>query len=433
MARVISISNGRQWPEAALLGDEALHLFVSAVRDYAIFMLDPSGVITTWNEGAERIKGYVAEEIIGQNFSKLYPLEDAEKGRPAQALKMAAESGSYQEKGWRVRKDGSQFWADVVITALRDKAGRLRGFGKVTRDLTETRRAEVALRESEKKFHLLADNMPQLAWMCEPDGMSIYFNQRWVDYTGLTLEASYGAGWIIPFHPDDRERAWEAWNQAVTTGGNYEIECRLRAQDGSFQWFFVKGLPLYDDTGKVSIWCGTCTEINKIKQSQASFLTLALHDDLTGLLNRRGFSILAEQQIKIVQRTNEPFLLIFVDIDRLKNINDTWGHDVGSKAIAETADILRSGFRHSDILARFGGDEFVILALESGPSAETAIRAHLKLTLEAANSRPNRSYRLSLSIGMVSNDPRKSCVGDLLAKADALMYKEKKDKTLAQL
>jgi diguanylate cyclase (GGDEF)-like protein/PAS domain S-box-containing protein len=433
MADIISISDEREQAEATQLRDEELRLLVSGVTDYAIFMLDPSGVVVSWNEGAERIKGYAADEIIGQHFSKLYPLEAVEKGRPGEGLKIAKENGSYQEQGWRTRKDGSRFWADVVITALWDKTGCLRGFGKVTRDLTKARRAELALRESEKKFRLLADNMPQLVWMCEPGGMNVYFNQRWVDYTGLTLEASYGRGWNTPFHPDEKERAWEAWNQAVATGDNYEIECRLRAEDGSYRWFFIKGLPLYDDKGEVRMWCGTCTEIDKIKQSQASFLTLALNDDLTGLLNRRGFSTLAEQQIKVVQRTNEPFLLIFVDIDKLKDINDALGHDVGSKAIVETAEILRSGFRQSDILARFGGDEFVVLALESGPLAETAIRAHLKRTLEAANSRPDRSYRLSLSLGIVPNDPGKYSVGDLLAKADALMYKEKKGKTLTQL
>jgi PAS domain S-box-containing protein len=102
-------------------------------------MLDPSGVVTTWNEGAERIKGYTAEEIIGKNFSEFYTPEAAEKGQPLQELNIAKQIGRYQEEGWRVRKDGSRFWADVVITAVRDEAGRLRGFGKVTRNLTERR------------------------------------------------------------------------------------------------------------------------------------------------------------------------------------------------------------------------------------------------------------------------------------------------------
>jgi len=129
-----------QQPEEALQRSaENLRLFVSEVKDYAIFMLDPSGVVTTWNEGAERIKGYTAKEIIGKNFSKFYIPEAVEKGQPLQELNIAKVTGRYQEEGWRVRKDGSRFWADIVITALHDEAGRLRGFGKVTRNLTERR------------------------------------------------------------------------------------------------------------------------------------------------------------------------------------------------------------------------------------------------------------------------------------------------------
>src|SRR5438270_9687772 len=106
-------------------------------------MLDPTGVITTWNEGAERIKGYRADEIVGKHFSIFYPLEEARNGKPDWELEVARREGRYQEEGWRVRKDGTRFWASVVITAVRDETGRLCGFGKVTRDLTEQRAQEI--------------------------------------------------------------------------------------------------------------------------------------------------------------------------------------------------------------------------------------------------------------------------------------------------
>jgi PAS domain S-box-containing protein len=118
-------------------------LFVSSVVDYAIFMLDPSGVIVTWNEGAQRIKGYTADEIIGRHFSVFYPEEDARNHKPDWELEVAKREGRYEEEGWRLRKDGTRFWANVVITAIRDAEGRLRGFGKVTRDLTERRAQEI--------------------------------------------------------------------------------------------------------------------------------------------------------------------------------------------------------------------------------------------------------------------------------------------------
>jgi PAS domain S-box-containing protein len=134
-----------QWmqPQEPLqVGEEQFRLLVDGVKDYAIFMLTPDGRVATWNQGAERIKGYRADEIIGRHFSSFYSTEDKERGKPEAELRIAAAEGRYEEEGWRLRKDGSQFWASVVITALHDSEGTLRGFGKVTRDMTERKRAE---------------------------------------------------------------------------------------------------------------------------------------------------------------------------------------------------------------------------------------------------------------------------------------------------
>ena len=122
--------------------EERFRLLVEGAKDYAIFMLDPQGHVATWNAGAERIKGYRADEIIGQHFSRFYPQEAIDRGWPAQELKVAAAEGRFEDEGWRVRKDGTRFWANVVITALHDEAGNLRGFSKITRDLTERKQAE---------------------------------------------------------------------------------------------------------------------------------------------------------------------------------------------------------------------------------------------------------------------------------------------------
>jgi PAS domain S-box-containing protein len=127
--------------------EERFRLLVEGTRDYAIFMLDTTGHIVSWNAGAERIKGYTHDEIIGRHFSTFYTEEDLADGKPARELKIAVATGKYEEEGWRLRMDGSRFWASVLITALWDKSGRLRGFGKVTRDLTERRRLEQNLLE----------------------------------------------------------------------------------------------------------------------------------------------------------------------------------------------------------------------------------------------------------------------------------------------
>lgn len=125
---------------------EQFLLLAAAATEYAMFTLDTDGVVTSWNPGAERLKGYTPDEIIGQHFSRFYPLEDQKRGKPAQLLAIAVAKGSVEDEGWRVRKDGARFWANVVITALRGTDGRLRGFGKVTRDLTDRKRAEDSLR-----------------------------------------------------------------------------------------------------------------------------------------------------------------------------------------------------------------------------------------------------------------------------------------------
>jgi len=138
-------------------GDERFRLLVQGVLDYAIFMLDPAGHISSWNAGAKRIKGWSADEIIGQHFSVFYPPEDVAAGKPAWELEVAVAEGRLEDEGWRVRKDGTRFWANVVITALWDDNGELRGFAKVTRDMTERRNAEQALLERRRLVGHLVD------------------------------------------------------------------------------------------------------------------------------------------------------------------------------------------------------------------------------------------------------------------------------------
>jgi PAS domain S-box-containing protein len=136
-----------------------------------------------------------------------------------------------------------------------------------TQDITERKLAELALRESAKEFRMLSEAMPQIVWMTRPDGWNIYSNKRWVDFTGLTVEESYGLGWSTVFHPDDRQRSEQMWKRAVETSGTFEVESRMRKADGSYHWMLIRGLPLRDSSGTIIKWMGTCTDIDEMKQA----------------------------------------------------------------------------------------------------------------------------------------------------------------------
>jgi PAS domain S-box-containing protein len=159
------ITERKRVDDALRESEERFRLLVDNVRDYAILMLDPAGRVASWNQGAERIKGYKADEILGRHFSCFYPQEDVQEGKPEQELQTAIAEGRYEEEGWRIRKDGSRFWANVVLTALTDGTGKLRGFSKVTRDITERNRAEELLHESEERHRKLFDNNPHPTWV----------------------------------------------------------------------------------------------------------------------------------------------------------------------------------------------------------------------------------------------------------------------------
>ena len=164
--------------EALSLIEQRFRSLVAAVRDYAIYLLDPQGNVFTWNMGAERIKGYTQEEIVGKHFSCFYTPEDQASGKPAAALKIAASEGRYEEEGWRVKKDGSRFWASVAITPIRDQSGILTWFAKVTRDLTPQRKAEEAVRRSENQFHALFEFSPDAIVVSDRQGRIIEINAR---------------------------------------------------------------------------------------------------------------------------------------------------------------------------------------------------------------------------------------------------------------
>src|SRR5262245_46958908 len=240
--------------------EERFRLLVDRVRDHAISMLDPEGTIVSWNEGAKRIKGYRADEIIGQNMSRFYAPDDIAAGHPQRLLSLAAREGRTEEEGWRVRKGGQLFWADVVITALRDESGRLRGFAKVTRDLTERKKAEEALRESQQRLRAIFDNSPSILFLKDTNGVYLDCNPPFEAMVGRKRDQIIGKTdeQILP--PQQAAEYTGHDQEVLREGRTMHFEETAVHSDGE-HFSLVAKFPLRDPIGTIYAVGGIVTDI----------------------------------------------------------------------------------------------------------------------------------------------------------------------------
>jgi PAS domain S-box-containing protein len=237
---------------ASHLSEQRFELLLNSVTDYAIYMLDADGRIATWNTGARRFKGYEAEEIIGEHFSRFFTDEDREAGRPAKALETAAREGRFESEGWRVRKDGTRFWAHVVVDPVRSPEGEVIGFAKITRDVTERRAQERELFESEQRFRMLVQGVRDYAiYMLDTNGIVTNWN------AGAEAIKGYSTAEIIGqhfsrFYPEEERQAGEPARalQIALSEGKYEREAVRIRKDGTRFWAHVVIDPIYDDSGR---------------------------------------------------------------------------------------------------------------------------------------------------------------------------------------
>jgi len=318
-------------------------LLVNSVQDYAIFMLDPSGVIVGWNTGAQRIKGYKASEIIGQHFSRFYTPQDVQQGKPENGLRVAAQMGRYETEGWRVRKDGTWFWANVIITPVYEDA-KLVGFAKVTRDLTERRQAEEQIRQSERRL-AEAQHIARLgSWHWDIATNLVNLSDEFYRIHGLppqSLPIPYES-FLTYIHPEDREPVNRLIQPALQTQQSLDFNYRIIRADDSLRILQARAEIIQDDQGRVIALSGTSQDVterkvleDELKQSREQLRQLSaylehareemqgriareLHDEIGGILTGVKMDVAKLQRLlnPVEQRTTDQFETLFQTIDQ---------------------------------------------------------------------------------------------------------------------
>jgi PAS domain S-box-containing protein len=300
MIPLLPDSHGEQMRQSG----EIFQLLVSSVRDYAIFMLDPNGNVSTWNSGAKRIKQYEPDEIIGRHFSTFYPEEDIRDGKPERELEIARAEGSVEDEGWRLRKDGSRFWANVVITAVYDEQGTLRGYAKVTHDVTERRAAEEQLRQNAEVFQLLVSSVRDYAiFMLDPEGNIATWN------TGARRIKQYEAHEIIgrhfsTFYPEEDilARKPERELEIAKAEGSVEDEGWRIRKDGTRFWANVVITAVYDSHRQLRGFAKVTRDITDRKEAEE--MKNALMEQREARLHAEEERRRAEESYRVAQEAN---------------------------------------------------------------------------------------------------------------------------------
>ncbi len=411
--------------------DDALYrLLVQGVTDYAICMLDPGGRVISWNAGAERAKGYRAEEILGRHFSRFYTEEDRAIALPQQALATVLLEGRFEGEGWRCRRDGSRFWAHVVIDPIRDESSALIGFAKITRDRTEYRRQSDKLRRITATLDLALANMSQGLCLFDGNERLLLANDRCREKLGLE-EGALATGatltdflWLMLASPERGHAATAAAVREARAAHLAQMGGAIGTVTNDVAWHgraLVISHRALPDGG----WVSTIDDVTDRRRIEDRIRHLAHHDTLTELPNRVTFharlcAALAGEAVPA------PCALLHIDLDRFKPVNDTLGHAAGDAVLLAIAARIRAQLRPHDAAARLGGDEFATLMADCGSLAEAGVLAD-RLIRDIARPIAVEGHQVVIgaSIG-IALAPQHGLDPDLLLRnADLALYRAK--------
>jgi PAS domain S-box-containing protein len=329
----------RQQESLLRQNEERFRLLISGVKDYAIFMLNPQGIVETWNAGAAYIKGYAADEIIGCHFSVFYPPDSIKRGLPEAELRGAMMQGRFEDEGWRLRKDGSRFWANVIITAVRNASGHLIGFSKITRDLTERRRHEDDLRTSEERFRLLVDGVTEYAIMTlDSEGFVTSWNAGAERIKGYKSQEILGKH-VSHFYPSEavlENKPWEDLRIAREQGRVTDEGWRLR-KDGTLFWANTVITSLHDQNGRPHGFAKVTQDLTQRRHAEAladttqrmhEFIAMLAHElrnplapirNAVALMGRKGLNDPTLESMR--QTIDRQSMLLTRLLDELLDVN----------------------------------------------------------------------------------------------------------------
>ncbi len=422
----VSFENDRSSPQ----------VLIDSVSDYAIFMLDREGRVQSRGRGATLNQGYSDAEICGQYYGIFFCPEDAADGTPERDLAQAAADGRCAGEAWRVRGDGQLFWASYVLTAMRDKAGQVVGFAKVTRDLSERKRQEEAqaaleakLRAERDRLYGAAESSLDSIYLLEtvrnPQGdvedfIFTFVNRNLENLVSVPREELLGKRMChVPLF-NTRYGLLDPFRRVVRTGREFVQEQIVKGAFGHSRWIRIQAVKLEDGVAV------TIADIHQRKRNEENILRMAHHDPLTGLLNRTLLMDRIEQALLRARRYSGKMGVLMVDLDNFKAVNDTMGHAAGDDVLQEVAKRLRTVLRCSDSIFRLGGDEFVVVAPEVVFSADMQkMSAKLKKAVEMPLTAAGVDLIQRASFGWAAYPDHASTAEELLVAADKAMYAAK--------
>ncbi|MGC6386876.1 EAL domain-containing protein [Ewingella sp. S1.OA.A_B6] len=421
--------------------DVMYRLLVQSVEDYAIYMLTPEGIIANWNAGAQRAKGYLHDEIVGQHFSCFYTQEDQNKGSPAHGLETARSIGRYEDQGWRQRKDGSQFWAHVIIEALCE-AGKLIGFAKVTRDITERRNYEQQLLTAKDQAEANNEQMTVLSQFLNTVIANIPLSvivenavSREILLVNRQAELLLGISrdQLMGKRPQDclkqgiSDYLNKQSNECLRAEGLHKSEQQLITPMGE-RILQTTASMINGSDAQTSYVLMIADDVTDQHAAHTQIHHMAHHDNLTSLPNRVLFNQRLYEALNLSQLSNRLTATLCLDLDNFKNVNDALGHQIGDELLRGIAKRLRFVLREEDTLARVGGDEFAIV-LPNLPNVEKAHQIAQRL-IEAVNPPINiegHSLSVGLSVGIAIAENSDDSADHLLRCADMALYEAKRN------